>query len=313
MEDMEEELTSISQMSICKRGVKGAKYVLEFKPGTGFDEPFKASSKLQITVLKTFYPFTISPVLKIKLDRSDQETVIPVGSTIILKLFDSRFAQDLREWHDVPDLTSALATEYREFSQREPKSFKEWEAKRIKLENEELAPLEKEAHLDALLRSYYQCETKVYGQLTELQGQGIPKFFGQTRFAIDPSSHSSMEAAVPGILLEYIEGHKLEELPSQLFHESIATSALEVVSALSDKEILNTDIRLDSFIVPISRPNRLVVMIDFAQCIFRGEGVSEEEWYDKKASQDEEGAVGYPLQKKFGWEYQPSRKYIIRG
>ena len=279
-----------------------------------FDEPFKATSKLQITVLKAFHPFTISPVLKVKLDRSDRETVIPVGSTMILKLFDSRFANDLRQYHDVPDLTSALATEYRKFSQRESKTFAEWDAKRIQLENEgqELAPLEKEAHLDALLRSYYQGETKVYGKLIELQGRGIPKFFGQTRFAVDPSSHSSLEAAVPGILLEYIEGEKLEELPPQLFNESIATSALEVVSAFSDKEILNNDIRLDNFIVPISQLGRPVVMIDFAQCIFRGGEVSDKEWYDKKASQDEEGAVGYPLRKKFGWEYQPSRKYIIR-
>ena len=278
------------------------------------DEPFKATSKLQITVLKAFHPFTISPVLKVKLDRSDRETVIPVGSTMILKLFDSRFANDLRQYHDVPDLTSALATEYREFSQRESKTFAEWDAKRIQLENEdqELAPLEKEAHLDALLRSYYQVETKVYEKMIELQGRGIPKFFGQTHFAIDLSSHSSLEAAVPGILLEYIEGEKLEDLSPQLFNESIATSALEVVSAFSDKEILNKDIRLDNAIVPTSQLGRPVVMIDFAQCIFRGGEVSDEEWYDKKALQDEEGAVGYPLQKKFRWEYQPSRKYIIR-
>lgn len=237
-----------------------------------------------------------------------------MGSTIILKLFDSRFANDLRQYHDVPGLTSALATEYREFSQRESKTFAEWDTKRIHLENEdqELAPLEKEAYLDALLRSYYQGETKVYGKLIELQGRGIPKFFGQTRFAVDPSSHSSLEATVPGILLEYIEGKKLEELPPQLFNESIATYALEVVSAFSDKEILNNDIRFDNFIVPTSQLGRPVVMIDFAQCIFRGGDVSDEEWYDKKASQDEEGAVGYPLQKKFGWKYQPSRKYIIR-
>jgi hypothetical protein len=174
------------------------------------------------------------------------------------------------------------------------------------------APLEKEAHLDTLLRSYHQSETKAYGKLIELQGRGIPKFFGQTRFAVDPSSHSSLEAAVLGILLEYIEGEKLEELPLQLFNESIATSALEVVSALCDKEILNNDIRLDNFIVPTSQLGRPVVMIDFSQCIFRGE-VSDEEWYDEKATEDEEGAVGYPLQKKFGWAYQPSRKYIIRG
>jgi hypothetical protein len=129
------------------------------------------------------------------------------------------------EHHDIPDLTSALATEYREFSQRESKTFAEWDAKRIRLENEgqELAPLEKEAHLDVLLRSYYQDETKVYGKLIELQGLGIPKFFGQTRFVVDPSLHSSLEAAaVPGILLEYIERKKLEELPPQLFNESIA-------------------------------------------------------------------------------------------
>jgi hypothetical protein len=59
---MEEELTSISQMTPYVEG--GEICVLEFKPGTGFDEPFKASSKLQIAVLKTFYPFTILPSSK---------------------------------------------------------------------------------------------------------------------------------------------------------------------------------------------------------------------------------------------------------
>ncbi|KAF7764078.1 hypothetical protein Agabi119p4_8615 [Agaricus bisporus var. burnettii] len=295
--------------------VEGAKYVLEFKSGTDFDEPFKSSSKLQITVLKTFHPFTISPVFKVRLDRSDPETIIPEGSIIILKLFDSRFATDLRQWHAVPDLTLALATEYSEFLQRESKTFEEWDAKRIQLRDEDrdLAPLEKEAHLDTLLRSYYQCETRVYEKLIELQGRGIPKFFGQTRFVIDSFSHSSLEATVPGILLEYIEGQSLQELPLQLFHESIATSALEIVSTLSDKEILNQDVRLDNFIVPTSRIDRPVVMIDFAQCIFRGEEMSDEEWYDRKAITDEEGAVGSTLRTKVGWEYRPSRRYIIRG
>jgi hypothetical protein len=150
----------------------------------------------------------------------------------------------------------------------------------------------------------------VYDKLTEIQGRDIPQFFGQARFAIDSSSHPSLETDVPGILLEYIEGQKLGDLSTELFDESIGTSALDVVSFLSDKEILNYDVRLNNFLVPSSNIGQPVVMIDFAQCAFRGEE-SDKEWYDRKAHQDEEGAIGCPLRKNVGWAYQPSRRYVI--
>ena len=53
----------------------------------------------------------------------------------ILKLFGSRFASDLRQHHEVPDLTPVIAAAagYRAFFQQESKTFEEWDAKRIEL------------------------------------------------------------------------------------------------------------------------------------------------------------------------------------
>jgi len=47
-----------------------------------------------------------------------------------------------------------------------------------------------------------------------------------------PSSHLSLEVAVAGLLLEYVEGKILEHLPPELFNDNIATCTLEVVTLL---------------------------------------------------------------------------------
>ena len=128
---------------------------LEFKPGTSLDEPLKATSKLP--PINSPFPPCDCP--------SKSGTIWVIENQLPLRnprsrLFDHRFANDLRRCHDVPDLTSDLAGEYREFCQREL----EWDAKRIELQNkdQELAPLQKEAHF------YYKGEVEVYQRLVEL-------------------------------------------------------------------------------------------------------------------------------------------------
>ena len=123
----EEKLTDLFQRCLCRGG----------QEKEGMTRSFNAISTLQITVLDAFHPFTVSPVLRVKSQALSERwrTRYPAESTFILKLFDSRFASDLRQHHEVPDLTPVIAAAagYRAFFQQESKTFEEWDAKRIEL------------------------------------------------------------------------------------------------------------------------------------------------------------------------------------
>jgi hypothetical protein len=265
--------------------------------------------------MQAFEPFTISPVLKVQLETATPH--LPLPSTMILKLFDRRFSNELREWHDVSTPCHESEAKYRSYvSHEHPKhSVEEWAAKFLADEENDIEPpaVEREAHLEALFASYHESEVQVYDRLCSLQGNALPLFFGQTRFVVDVSSPESIDVSVPGILLEYVPGQKLSELSPPLPSDDIGFACVDIVNACGDAGVLNSDVRLENFIVPSvqSRPERPVVMIDFAQCRFRANDVDDMAWKKDKWSVDEEGAVGYPLGEKFGWKYQPSWKYLI--
>ena len=85
------------------------------------------------------------------------------------------------------------------------------------------------------------------------------------------------------------------------------------MNTIGDRGIRNQDVKTRNFVVhsdPVEEKFK-VFMIDFACCEFRGEDQDEPDWRRSKAFDDEEGAVGYVVQRylKDGFVYHRSAQY----
>ncbi|KAJ6028683.1 hypothetical protein N7540_004259 [Penicillium herquei] len=91
--------------------------------------------------------------------------------------------------------------------------------------------------------------------------------------------------------------------------QSICEEAIRIINLIGDRGILNEDVKTRNFVVQSCPENQFrVFMIDFALCNLREEYPDEIDWEKCKAIQDEEGAVGYVMQKKLqgGFVYHRS-------
>jgi hypothetical protein len=181
-----------------------------------------------------------------------------------------------------------------------------------------------EVYLHDWCSDLYETETMAYEKLRDLQGTQIPRLFAQVRLSIKPTDIEEYVGAdffeVKGILLELIPGSALEQLADAIPQESwqpVVDEAIEIVHELSNHDVLNKDVRASNIVAsPIGdKEHRYrVVMLDFAQCRFRGNDESDLDWGRAKWSQDEEGAIGLVMQsrlKKRGYDlnYIPSRRF----
>lgn len=237
-------------------------------------------------------------------------------STAILKLYDRRFANDLRAFHDAPKPSATSEESFRAFMSKEGsrRSLDDWKTKIFDDQNTDIEtpPEETEAFLAVLLASYHQNEVHVYERLAFMQGNSIPLFFGQTRFKNSDTHPDTIDVDVPGILIEYVEGTGLDKLPASAVSPTLCQACVDIVLTVGDHDVLNQDVRLQNFIVPSSSESgRTVVMIDFAQARLRENDEDDDQWKQVKWTIDEEGAVGYVLRKKFGWDYQPTFRYLV--
>lgn len=136
----------------------------------------------------------------------------------VLKLYDRRYATQLRADNKIAPWTPSQEDQYREFVQSgEAAKFiagleddtsddvQAWDVARD------------EAFLFDYCRDLYNCETEVYHRLTNLQGKNIPKLFATVRFNIcscsdPPPPETQAFFEVPGILTEHIKGYSLSEI-----------------------------------------------------------------------------------------------------
>ena len=94
----------------------------------------------------------------------------------------------------------------------------------------------------------------------------------------------------------------------------ICEDAIRIVNVIGDRDIRNEDVKPRNFIIrwePVEGKFK-AFMIDFALCEFRREDQDERDWREWKAIQDEEGAVGYVMQRylKGASVYRRSDKYL---
>jgi hypothetical protein len=272
--------------------------------------------QLQALVLQTFSPFTISPVMKVKLENIlPIKTVSPTAtirlpSEVIFKIYDRRFPYSLRKWYSVPNTNAESEAEYARYLAATPDPPKDEDAAlKGDLSDPSLRAGFKEHLLAIILASYFESEVAVYDRLSSLQGIDIPVFYGTTKFLDGPLS-PGVDLAVPGVLLEFIPGTNLELVdPTQVDINHLVNECLRIIASYDDLDIVNQDVRFENFI--LAPDGTSVTMIDFAQCRLRGENEDSEAWKKAKWYADEEGAVGVIAARKWGYKYNPTLRWVF--
>lgn len=266
-------------------------------------------------IIKVFKPFTLSSVMIVRLDSHSRE----LQADVILKLFDRRFASQLRKDQGIPDWTPDIEQQYRDFVLNGNAS--DFIARLnsdedvVEKEGDDWNAAQNEAYLHDYMQSLYETETEVYRRIRDLQGKDVPSFVACTSLNFSNTSHDFLDC--PGILLENIEGSQLSNLGSEVRQDAwqyICEDAIRIVNDIGDRNIRNEDVRPRNFLVrwDETEVKYKAVMIDFAMCEFRGQEQDLEDWSKRKAWQDEEGAIGYVMQKilKGGFVYRRSNKYV---
>lgn len=287
------------------------------------DTAFSFHGPIQCKIEKFYQPSTLSCVMEVKIEMAPYN-----GRRFILKLYDRRYATQLRKDNKVEPYSLAQETAFFDFVKngdaseflvklREDEDFEE-------PEGEDWNDAQNEVYLLYVCLDLYGSECAVYDRLKDLQGQDIAQFIAKVRFPVAPPSADDLPAElyeIKGILLELIDGFTLHELADKAPREDwqkICDQAVRVVQLCNDREILNEDVRPSNFMVtPLPSENNAyrVVMLDFAYCRLRSPEDSDLEWGRSKWSQDEEGAIGMVMQhrlKKLGFDltYQPSHRYL---
>ncbi|EUC64384.1 hypothetical protein RSOL_440540 [Rhizoctonia solani AG-3 Rhs1AP] len=205
----------------------------------------------------------------------------------ILKVYDRRFADGTRKYHDINPPTYEAEAQYAEYlrSDNVAQTEEQIDEQAELITDGDSHPNELGEHLAAILvKSFFENERTAYSVLSSLQGKHIPMFYGTTRFL--NGSSPGLDTTVPGILVEFVP-----------------------VNLYSDLNVLNSDVRLENLIV---KPNGSeVVMIDFGHSRLRREDEGDQAWKRVKSDEDEEGCVGCVAHRRFGWNYVRSERYDI--
>ncbi len=294
--------------------------------------PPSSSSELRVRVSKLHEPWTLSCGMIVEIlekDRQDIQSPATSPTTAFLKLFDRRYASQLRQDNGIIPWTKAIEDAYLEFIQSN--KAEEFLQKLCHDENfketteEEWDAAENEAFLAHELLRFFTAETATYAKLHNHQRKLIPGLFTPVTLNITSLGTDSvvdMPAELyqaKGVLLEYLPGFSLSTLENhapQSCWQNIVDQAIAIVHILGDNNILNADVRPDNFmVVPRGDADYQVFMIDFGQCKLRGTDESDMDWGRKKWRQDEEGAVGYVMKHrlgKFGFEllFNHSQRYL---
>lgn len=272
----------------------------------------KHTIKLQI--LRPIQPNTLSCVMEV-------DVLAVSGSTkpakhSILKLYDWRYATQLRQDHGVGQWDPYHEDIYRTFVEESgAKEFISALEDHNSVDDQLWDTARNETFLFDYCRDLHSCEVEAYSRLEDLQERHVPRFFAAVRLNAFTTPNAFFE--VRGILLEFISGYSLADLAKhapQSSWQRICDETIRTVNLISHHGILNEDVKPRN--VLIRRRDKFseceVVVIDFAQCRFRATGQSEAAWKHEKWRQDEEGAIGYGMAHKLNgaFEYRPSYRFL---
>ena len=274
--------------------------------------PNKRAIKLQI--LRPIQPNTLSCVMEVNVLAGFSS--IKQAKHSILKLYDWRYATQLRQDHKVDQWTPYHEDKYRAFVEEGGAAkFVSALEDNDNTDDQLWDTARNETFLFDYCRDLHSCEVEAYSRLRDLQGRNIPQFFADVRFNAFPIQNAFFE--VRGILLELITGYSLADLAKyahQSLWQRICDEAIHTVNLISDHGILNEDVKPRNVLIRTHDKDSEyeIVIIDFAQCRFREMNQSEAVWKHEKSRQDEEGAIGFVMAHKLkgAFEYRPSYRFL---
>ncbi|KJK60553.1 hypothetical protein P875_00053242 [Aspergillus parasiticus SU-1] len=286
---------------------------IKLRLGAPYDQ-----QEITTKITRVFEPFTLSCAMVVLLDHP----ALGLTGHLVLKLFDRRFAAQLRKDHKFNPWTPEIERQYHDFildgSASEFITRLNTDSKIAEEEGDTWNDPQNEAYLHDHMQDLYGTEVEAYQTLKDIQGKDIPQLFAcltapSASLSQKPSVNKYID--VSGVLLQYIDGFLLTDIAAHAPREvwqSVCDEAIQIVNRIGDRGILNEDVKTRNFIVQ-ENPGRKfkVFMIDFALCNFRSEYEDETDWWKWKAIQDEEGAVGYVMQKYLhgGFVYRRSARY----
>ncbi|KAJ5519397.1 hypothetical protein N7453_001819, partial [Penicillium expansum] len=264
---------------------------------------------IEVRIIKVFEPFTCSSAMVV---RPVCPTTVWEGD-VVLKLFDRRFATELRKNESISPWTLDIEQKYHQFILdgdaaklvAELAADRELPGRSLDTWNSS----QEETYLHDYMQGLYETETRVYNTLTDMQGNEIPRLFSCVTVPSSTRRRILCSANTPTFLESFCN---IAVCAPRDSWQSICEEAIRIVNLVGDRGILNEDVKTRSFVVQSRPENQFhVFMIDFALCDFREAYEDETEWEGLKAVQDEEGAVGYVMQRKLqgGFLYHRSARY----
>jgi len=229
----------------------------------------------------------------------------------VLKLYDRRFSTQLREDMGAKPWTPETEQQYRDFVDCDDgrEYFSYWWALAKQhdivgyLNRKRWSAAKFEAYLHFNCIEMYDDEKKAYELMSDLQGECVPKIFGEVVLdqpyafkELDEDEETEVHenlTTIPGFLMQHLDGFHLTDLHKHLpskYWQSILDSAVQTIGKIQNCGIFNRDVNTRSFIV--NRQTREVKMIDFGMVRFREDFQSDRDWEELQANHDEEGAVG---------------------
>ncbi|KAJ5726159.1 uncharacterized protein N7483_007516 [Penicillium malachiteum] len=263
---------------------------------------------VEAKIIRLFEPFTFSCAMVVRIDCP--ALAMDGNEDMVLKVFDRRFSWSSREISDVKPWSLELEKDFIQFASGEIGS----KFVRALPEGTEEPPRSEwntsqdEAFLEYTTTGIFHSETKSYKLMKDMQGTDIPRLLAKVVLpAGDLALPEPLEQGHPGVLLQYIPGFLMSELPynaPRKLWQLICNDAARIIDRMEDMGVLNMDIHARSFIVKLDVEEATgfkVTLIDFGVCRFRDEYDNEQKWKVAKAEHveeqlQEEGDVGHDMQ-----------------
>ena len=246
------------------------------------------------------------------------------GTSAFLKLYDRRYSWASRRDNGIDPWVPQFEEAY--IRSVQTGTAHQFLHKLVRVENfrreteDDWEDWECEAFLADECHQTFLYEAAAYDALRKHQGKAIPRLLAAVDLNLTPPGVEDHELFhAKGLLLEYVDGFDLSELPDHAPRsawQAIVDDAIAAVHLLGDHDILDEDRHLKNFIVSPKPDGKLqVFMIDFGCCKFKGTDESDRAWGKAKLTENEEGAVGAVMKKRlakigFDLRYERSSRYM---
>ena len=169
-------------------------------------------STIEVRIVRLILPSTLSCVMEVESLAASGPVEYPEHS--ILKLYDWRYATQLRQDNKIDAWTQSHEDAYRDFVENgDAAGFiatLDDDDDGDEIDDELWDTAQNEAYLLAFSRRLHECEGKAYGHLEQLQGKNVPRFFANVHIDTLPTKNPLLQ--IQGIMIECIEGYSLSNL-----------------------------------------------------------------------------------------------------